>query len=136
MSEATTSRGVAAYYATINRQIDRWLIWLLGALLWAAIAVVLSYSFLDINQIDVMLGVPAPQDIRANQTTEYRSDVLTEQARDAAALSIPDIYTPLDRGTGLAQVETTRSLFNFVRVVRADSNSPRDHLLRNLIIQN
>ena len=126
-------RGVAAYYARLQRQAQGWLLWVLAAVLWVGMTTILSYSLLDIDQVDVTLGVPAPFDIRANQTTEYRSDVLTEQAREAAALSIPDIYTPLDRSTGLAQVETTRSLFNYIRVVRADVNAPREHLLGNLV---
>ncbi|MGB1253864.1 MAG: HD family phosphohydrolase, partial [Candidatus Promineifilaceae bacterium] len=45
-----------------------------------------------------------------------------------------DIYTPLNRRIGLAQVETTRSLFNYIRVVRADTSAPRDHLLSNLTL--
>ena len=134
MSESRSGRGVAAYYARLNRQMEHWLLWLLAAVLWLGIAAILSYALLEINQVDVMLGAPAPIDIRANQTTEYRSDVLTGQAREAAALSVPDIYTPLDRSTGLAQVETTRSLFNYIRVVRADSTASREHLLSNLML--
>ena len=134
MSESRSGRGVAAYYARLNRQIEQWLLWVLAAVLWLGIAAILSYALLEINQVDVMLGAPAPVDIRANQTTEYRSDVLTGQAREAAALSVPDIYTPLDRSTGLAQVETTRSLFNYIRVVRADATASREHLLSNLML--
>ena len=132
MSEARSGRGVAAYYARLNHRVENWLLWVLAVVLWLSIAAILSYSLLDVNQVDVMLGAPAAADVRANQTTEYRSDVLTEQARESAAQSISDIYTPLDRGTGLAQVETTRSLFNYIRVVRADANAPREHLINNL----
>ena len=59
MSEARSGRGVTAYYARLNHQIENWLLWLLAIFLWLGIAAVLSYSLLDVNQVDVMLGAPA-----------------------------------------------------------------------------
>ncbi len=132
MTESRSARGVAAYYARLNHQIENWLLWILAAVLVFGIAGILSYTLIQESEVDVTLNLPASEDIRANQQTEYVSQVLTDAARDAAGDTVPDIFTQLDRQIGRTQVDATRSLFSYVKVVRADTTSPPEHLLSNL----
>lgn len=90
------------------------------------IAIILSFNLVRGPQVSVTLGEPAPQDVAAPQSITYISDVLTERARQAAVANVPDHYTTIDLGIGRAQNNYALSVFSFIEVVRADTQTTAD----------
>lgn len=84
---------------------------------------ILSFDLPGSDQIEVSVGQPAPNDIFAPRSLTFTSDLLTTQARDQAARSVAEIYTPLDLGIGRSQLATAREIFAFIETVRADSSA-------------
>lgn len=79
------------------------------------------------------VGDVAPQDIRAPSDLEaYVSEVLTQQARQAAADSVQDIYDPPDAQVARQQIESLSASLDYIDDVRADIASPLDRRLADL----
>ncbi len=69
------------------------------------------------------IGDVAPQDIQAPQALVYESQLLTDQARQAAQDSIAPIYLPADPSIARHQIERMRVAVNYISVVREDGYS-------------
>ncbi len=110
----------------MQRMMHRSLLWIFVASLTIVILLVLSFDFVSGAEVSVTLGEPAPEDIVAPQSIVYVSEILTEQARDQAAASIQDQYTPLDLSIARAQKNLVRSVFSFIDTVRSDPFANRD----------
>jgi hypothetical protein len=71
----------------------------------------------------------SPLDLRAPYSLSYASEILTEQARQAAEAGVPDQYDPPEARTARQQVDRLRSTLAFVDSVRGDPfASPEDRL--------
>ncbi|MCS6909568.1 MAG: HDIG domain-containing protein [Anaerolineales bacterium] len=95
-----------------------------GLLAFGAIALAAAIISLPLNAwgaITVRVGEPAAQEILAPRTVSYRSEILTEEARRAAAAAVPDIYDPPDSRIARNQVLALRNALNFISSVRADT---------------
>ena len=66
------------------------------------------------------VGQVALRDYHAPQTMTYVSEVLTDQRRDTAALSVPAVYTPLDTRVARQQLERLRAALEYITTVQAD----------------
>ena len=97
--------------------------WLYALALAAALTLIFSISLFQQSSVTAVVGEPAPVDIFAPVTYSYTSQILTEQAKQDAANSIPDQYTALNADIGRAQLSLARQFFNFVDTVRADSQA-------------
>lgn len=111
-----------------NQFVSRWQniaqqtqLWLFVIVVTLGIAIILSFNLVRGPQVSVMLNEPAPQDVVAPQSDSFLSEVLTEQARQAAVASVPNQYTAIDLGIGRDQNNYALSVFSFIDVVRADS---------------
>lgn len=109
-----------------SRRLEQWMLWVMGAILTLGVTAVLSLSFLRGNQVDVQLGAPSAQRVTSNKDQAYTSSWLTEQARDAAASRVTDVYTPIDRDIGRNQIALLRSVFGFITTVREDRLASRE----------
>lgn len=98
-------------------------IWLYALALAVALTLIFSINLFQRSIVTAVVGEPAPADVFAPVTYAYTSPVLTEQAKQDAANSIPDQYTPLNADIGRAQLNLARQFFNFVDTVRADSQA-------------
>lgn len=116
----------------IQRLKRRSLLWIFVGILSVIIALILALNLVTGPQISVNLGEPAPQDVIAPHSTTYLSEVLTTQARQQAAASVPDQYTPVDLSIARAQNNLARAVFSFVEVVRADSLADKETKVANL----
>lgn len=87
----------------------------------ALAAVIISLPINAWGAITVRVGEPAGQEILAPRTVNFRSDILTEEARQAAANAVADIYDPPDSRIARNQVLTLRNALNFISSVRADT---------------
>lgn len=66
------------------------------------------------------VGDVAFQDIRAPRNFSFESDVLTNQARDDAEISVPPVYLPADPSISRKQIEKLRNILGFMHSVRQD----------------
>lgn len=87
----------------------------------ALAAVIISLPLNAWGAITVRVGEPAAQEILAPRTVNFRSEILTEEARRAAAAAVPDIYDPPDSRIARNQVLALRNALNFISSVRADT---------------
>ncbi len=109
----------------INKALRGSILWVFAALMTLGIALILTFNLVIGPQVSVELGKPATEEIVAPEAITYRSDVLTERARQQAAAAVPDQYTAIDRGIARAQLNLTRSIFSFIDAVRSDPTA--DH---------
>jgi membrane-associated HD superfamily phosphohydrolase len=129
----TSHRGErAGSEVRIQRLKRRSLLWIFVGVLSIVTALILAFNLVTGPQISVNLGEPAPQDVIAPQSITYVSEVLTTQARQQAAASVSDQYTPVDLSIARAQNNFARAVFSFIEVVRADSLADQDTKIANL----
>ncbi len=107
-----------------------WFVFFLGV-----IGTILILSLLQPENASILVLEPndvASQDILAPYAIDYRSDVLTEQARQAAIDDIPDIYDPPDSGVARQQLEHLQATLDYIDAVRADVYATSDQRLADL----
>jgi hypothetical protein len=100
---------------------QRALIGLLAVGAIALAAVIISLPLSALGAITVRVGEPAGQEILAPRTVNFRSDILTEDSREAAAAAVPEIYDPADSRIARNQVLALRNALNYITTVRTDS---------------
>lgn len=84
-------------------------------------ALVMAVPFGAFGAITVRVGEPATVDLYAARTVTFTSEVLTRQAREAAAAAVSDIYDPPDNRTARQQVLLLRDILDYIDSVRADT---------------
>lgn len=114
----------------ISKNLIRVLLLIVGSGL-AFIAINFSTS-LRPSAYPLQLGEVSPQSIQAPRTLIYTSEVLTDQARKEAEMSIPLVYLPADPAISRSQIERLRNTLNFVTAVRSDSFGTTDQKLSDL----
>lgn len=77
-------------------------------------------------------GDVAPQDILAPRSLSYTSDVLTEEARQAAADSAATVFDPPDSQVAREQLDKLRATLDFIESVRADENASSEEKTADL----
>jgi hypothetical protein len=77
-------------------------------------------------------GEVSPQDLRAPYALAYTSEILSEQARQAAEAAVADVYDPPDALIARQQLERLRSLLSFIDSVRGDAFASPDQRLADL----
>lgn len=77
-------------------------------------------------------GDVASQDILAPYSLSYTSDVLTQEAREAAAQAAATVYDPPDSGVAREQLDKLRATLDFVESIRADENAITDEKISDL----
>ncbi len=93
----------------------------LGMFLAAAISAVLLVEFLPSNQVLLDAGDVSPADILAPYDLTYESETRTQQAQDAQAASVQDIYDPPDASIARQQEVRARQILDYMSTVREDS---------------
>ena len=85
----------------------------------AFFALILPETFSE-SSYPMSVGEASPQDILAPYSLTFESDVLTEQARQAAADAISPIYLPTDPSIGRHQAESLQTVLYYITTVRQD----------------
>jgi hypothetical protein len=99
----------------------RWvLIWAITLVSIGLAAVIFALPFNTLGTLALREGEPAAQDILAQRTVSFPSDLLTSNAREAAAAAIPDQYDPPDSRIARQQVLLLRDVLDYINSVRAD----------------
>ncbi len=129
----TDSSFPTGYYNRLNRRVELWHVWVTACLVALGFSAILSLNFLQSNIVDVQLDLPSPERIESPQTKSFVSTLLTEQQQAAARAAVPDVFTELDRSIARTQITQAGEIFNFVRVVRADSFATEEEKLNALM---
>jgi len=85
----------------------------------AFFALILPDTFSE-SAYPMSIGEASPQDILAPYSLTFESDVLTEQARQAAADSVSPIYLQTDPSIGRHQAESLQTVLYYITTVRQD----------------
>jgi membrane-associated HD superfamily phosphohydrolase len=92
----------------------------LGVLLAAAISAVLLIDFLPSNQVLLNAGDVSSVTILAPYDLTYESEIRTQDAQDAQAASIQDIYDPPDASIARQQEVIAQQILDYISTVRED----------------
>lgn len=112
------------------KAVRLWLIFILGlAGMTAALTLPLSQRQ---STFGLQAGDVAPQDILAPYPLSYTSEVLTEEARQATANAVSNVYDPPDSQVARQQIDKLRAALDFIEAVRADENADLDQKLQDL----
>lgn len=103
----------------------------MSALLWVALVYVHS---LNTGNLDLHIGTVSPVDLTAPKTHEFESEILTTQARDAAAQAVPLVYTATDPNIARKQVDALRADATFITTTRADTFASLEQKLADLAV--
>jgi hypothetical protein len=94
---------------------------ILGVLLAAFISAVLLVDLIfPANQVTLDVGDVSPVTRLAPRDLAYESEIQTEQAQDAQAASIQDIYDPPDTSVARQQEVRARQILDYMSTVRED----------------
>lgn len=85
-----------------------------------------------LSSLSLEVGQVSPQNFQAIQDITYRSEVLTEQQREAAERAVPFIYTSPDPSVARKQLENLRNTLAYISSVRADPYDTPDQKLADL----
>jgi putative nucleotidyltransferase with HDIG domain len=108
-------------------------LWLVFAISLIGTMIVVSLPFFpDQSYTILQVGTVPTQDILAPYALEFKSDLLTFQAQEAAADAVPDIYNPPDSQISRSQLETLSSALEFIQTVRSDSFTSQNEKLSDL----
>jgi putative nucleotidyltransferase with HDIG domain len=94
---------------------------LYGVLLAAAISVVLLVDLAPSNRVLLNEGDVASRDILAPADLTYESALRTQQAQEAQARSIQDIYDPPNASVAREQEVRAQQILEYIATVRLDS---------------
>jgi putative nucleotidyltransferase with HDIG domain len=101
---------------------------------------VISYGALVLPDLLLPSAVPlsagdvAPSDFQAPQTLEYISEILTEDARDAAESAVAPMYAPPNPSTARGQIERLRAALEYITLVREDENATPEQKAGDLAV--
>lgn len=84
------------------------------------------------DNLPLQVGDVAAQDLRAPYNFSYVSEVLTEQARDAAERAVAPVYGGLDLSIGRAQIDHLDTLLLQISDLRAEEELSLEQKLINL----
>ena len=104
---------------------------LLALALLFAVAAVMWLSTAE-DSLTLQAGEVAPRDILAPYSHTYKSAVLTEKRREAAAQAVSKVYAPPDASIGRRQLERLRAALTFITAVRSDPYATQQQKLNDL----
>ncbi len=86
----------------------------------------------DLTEPPLIIGDVAPYDIHAPAAITYESQILTAQEQDAAAATVPLVYSPADTNIARQQLEQLRNTLGYINNVRADSFATQEQKISDL----
>jgi putative nucleotidyltransferase with HDIG domain len=110
--------------------IELWMIFIAG-LVGMTIAVSIPIAQRQ-STYGLSAGDVAPQDILAPYALSYKSDVLTEQAKQSAANAVTSIYDPPSSQVARNQLDQLRSTLDYIDAIRADEHATANQKLEDL----
>ncbi|MGA9192819.1 MAG: HDIG domain-containing metalloprotein, partial [Anaerolineales bacterium] len=110
--------------------IELWMIFLAGLIgMTAAVSIPIAQRQ---STFGLAAGDVAPQDILAPYALSYKSDALTQQAKQAAANGVSPVYDPPDSQVTRRQLDDLRSTLDYIDAIRADEHASAEQKLTDL----
>jgi putative nucleotidyltransferase with HDIG domain len=97
---------------------------------WALASTVLVLRVVPSNKVALDVGDISPETIQAPQDVTYPSALLTQQAQDAAASHIADIYDGPDPAVARQQETRARQVIDYITTVREDAYASDQERIR------
>ncbi|MCP4360783.1 MAG: HDIG domain-containing protein [Chloroflexi bacterium] len=115
---------------TASQEPSRWrrfiqnsMLWIFTGCLTLGLTLIFSINLLAPANVRVEVGQPAPNDIFAPRSLTYESDVVLQQAQEDARASVPEQYKRIEGDVGRYQLNQVVRIFNFMDVIRADTQA-------------
>ena len=109
-----------------RRLVQRFYIWIFAALLLVCLAFILSLNVLTEQQVDLVIGDRATEDIVAPRSLSYISTVATDREKELVQAEVGNIYEDTNRDIGRTQRANAQKMFTFIEVVRSDGTAGID----------
>ena len=93
----------------------------------AGIGLILASELLFLPRVSVREGQAGAQDIHAPHSITFESEIRTQEAQKRALANVQEVYEPLDRQIGRAQIGLAQQVLDFVSAVRRDPYALPDH---------
>ena len=121
------------YPSTSNKRVTffRALILIITVLI-AFAALVLPLS-LRPDALPLAVGDVAPRNLLAPFSIDYTSEILTEDARQTAALTVSLVYTPANPSIARGQIERLYDVLHYITTVRADEYASQEEQTLDLL---
>jgi putative nucleotidyltransferase with HDIG domain len=103
----------------------------MSGLLWVALVYIHP---VNTGNLDLHIGTVAPMDIVAPRSLEFESELLTTEAREAAARAAAPVYTSADPSIARKQVDALRAASTFITTTRADTFASFEQKLEDLAL--
>ncbi len=84
------------------------------------------------SEYPINTGSVAGYDITAPYSAQFKSEILTEQAKKNAAAAVSPVYLPSDPTITRTQIDNLHIVLNYIASVRADSLASLDQRLHDL----
>jgi len=104
----------------------------LGLLLALLTCTVLVLDLLPTNRVILNAGDISPQDILAPADLAYESPIRTQQAQDARAGEVQEIYDPPDASVTRQQELRARQILEYISTIRQDTYANRQEQIRSI----
>lgn len=80
----------------------------------------------------IQVGAVAGYDITAPYSAQFKSEILTEQAKKNAAAAVSPVYLPSDPSLTRTQIDNLHIVLNYIGSVRADSLASLEQKLQDI----
>ncbi len=98
-----------------------------------ALAALLSPNLISANAPKLVIGQVSDQDILADRTLSYTSEVLTDRKREEVQASIKEIYSLPEIGVAREQMDRLRNTMAYISSVRSDPRASMQQKIEDLI---
>ncbi len=115
---------MAAFFSTESSQwVNRTVTLAMVASISILMTTLLAWQIPVVEQIQLTAGDVAPFDIVAPAPIPYESQILTERARERAALSVPEQYKSSEGRVRRQQKNHAREILDFITMIRNDPHA-------------
>lgn len=103
--------------------IQNSILWIFAISLTLGLTLIFSFNVIAPISLNVVVGLPAPEDIFSPRGITYESEVALKQAQAAARDNVLDFYVRMEEDVGRAQLNKVAQTFTFIEVIRGDSQA-------------
>lgn len=97
-----------------------------------ALAALLSPNLISANAPKLVIGQVSDQDILADRTLSYTSEILTDRKRQEVQASIKEIYSLPEIGVAREQMDRLRNTLAYISSVRSDPRASMQQKIEDL----
>ncbi len=112
--------------------IQHSMLWLFALTLTLGLTFIFSFNLIAPSNPGVEENSPAPEDIVAPRALTYESEIRLREAQEAAVANVEEQYKRIEGNVGRDQLNQVERIFNFMSVIRADTQASLENQLVSL----